>query len=369
MAKYEDKKWFLAVLGSVLGLGIILLAHYGNPGNMGLCTICFLRDIAGSLGLHQAAVVQYFRPEIVGIVLGAFGMAVLGRRLNLRSGSSPAIRFALGLIMGVLGLVFLGCTLRMIIRMAAGDISGYVGFVGFILGSWVGISFLRNGFDLGEGTIIRKGDTLVLPTIFLTLFILFLIVPQMFIFSEEGPGSMHAPIILSLIVGLAFGAIGQRVNLCMSGSLRNILSIGDFTAAVPVLGMFFTLLIYNIISGNFAFTAYGPIAHAQHLWNILPMFGIGLASALGGGCPVRQLIKAGSGNGDGLLTTLGIFVGVAMAHNFGLTSAGASEEAIGGPSAAGKIAVLVSLVVLFVIAFWGVAAKKNKEVVSAEQSV
>ena len=32
MAKYEDKKWFLAVLGSVLGLGIILLAHYGNPG-------------------------------------------------------------------------------------------------------------------------------------------------------------------------------------------------------------------------------------------------------------------------------------------------------------------------------------------------
>lgn len=369
MAKYEDKKWFLALLGVVLGLGIMLLAHYGNPGNMGLCTICFLRDIAGSLGLHQAAVVQYFRPEIVGIVLGAFGMAWMSKRLNLKSGSSPAIRFTLGLIMGVLGLVFLGCTLRMIIRMAAGDLSAYVGFVGFIAGSWVGILFLRKGFELGEGTVIRKGDSVIFPSIFLILFILFLVVPQLFIFSQEGPGSMHAPIILSLIVGLIFGAIGQRVNLCMSGSLRNILSVGDFTAALPILGMFLTLLIYNIITGNFAFVAYGPIAHAQHLWNFLPMFGIGLASALGSGCPVRQLIKAGSGNGDGLLTTLGIFVGVAMAHNFGLTAAATSEESVGGPSGAGKIAVLVSLVVLFVIAFWGVAAKKNKEVVSAEQSV
>ena len=36
---------------------------------MGMCIACFIRDIAGALGLHRAAVAQYIRPEIIGIVL------------------------------------------------------------------------------------------------------------------------------------------------------------------------------------------------------------------------------------------------------------------------------------------------------------
>ena len=37
-----------------------------------------------------------------------------------------------------------------------------------------------------------------------------------------------------------------------------------------------------------------------------------------GGCPLRQLILAGEGNGDSAVTVFGMIVGAAFAHNFGL---------------------------------------------------
>ena len=57
--------------GAIIGVLAPLLQKLGNPGNMGICVACFERDIAGGVGLHRAAVVQYIRPEIIGFVLGA----------------------------------------------------------------------------------------------------------------------------------------------------------------------------------------------------------------------------------------------------------------------------------------------------------
>jgi TusA-related sulfurtransferase len=56
--------------GIFVGAFAPLLQWWGNPGNMGICVACMERDIAGALGLHRAAVVQYIRPEIIGFVLG-----------------------------------------------------------------------------------------------------------------------------------------------------------------------------------------------------------------------------------------------------------------------------------------------------------
>ena len=66
----------LAASGAVLGVIAALLAFMGNPKNMAMCIACFVRDSAGAMKLHTAAVVQYMRPEIVGIVCGAFLIAV-----------------------------------------------------------------------------------------------------------------------------------------------------------------------------------------------------------------------------------------------------------------------------------------------------
>jgi len=37
-------------------------------------------------------------------------------------------------------------------------------------------------------------------------------------FSKEGPGSMAAPVAISLAVGLIVGFLAQRTRLCMSGA-------------------------------------------------------------------------------------------------------------------------------------------------------
>ena len=104
----------------IIGAGIIfgvlgaLMVNWGNPANMGICVACFLRDIAGALGLHQAGVVQYLRSEIIGFVLGAFLTAFAFREFRARGGSSPLIRFLLGafVMIGALVLVSLSEVLR-----------------------------------------------------------------------------------------------------------------------------------------------------------------------------------------------------------------------------------------------------------------
>ncbi|MBQ9837067.1 MAG: YedE-related selenium metabolism membrane protein, partial [Oscillospiraceae bacterium] len=62
--------WVL-IAGAVVGIAAVALTALGNPANMGFCIACFLRDIAGATKLHSAAVVQYIRPEIIGLVLGS----------------------------------------------------------------------------------------------------------------------------------------------------------------------------------------------------------------------------------------------------------------------------------------------------------
>jgi len=85
--------------GGIIGVGVAigilapLLQYLGNPANMGVCVACFERDIAGALGLHRAAVVQYIRPEIVGFVLGSLLAAYLFKEFRPRLGSATVVRF------------------------------------------------------------------------------------------------------------------------------------------------------------------------------------------------------------------------------------------------------------------------------------
>ena len=76
--------------GVAVGLAALALTALGNPGSMGFCIACFERDIAGAVGLHSAAKVQYVRPEISGLVLGiCIGIVFLRRGFDLKR-SYPA---------------------------------------------------------------------------------------------------------------------------------------------------------------------------------------------------------------------------------------------------------------------------------------
>ncbi len=85
--EFFNTKKGLFTLGILAGLGAALLAAGGNPKNMAFCIACFIRDIAGSVKLHNAEVVQYFRPEIIGILLGALGISLFTKEYRSKGGS------------------------------------------------------------------------------------------------------------------------------------------------------------------------------------------------------------------------------------------------------------------------------------------
>ncbi|TLD85507.1 YedE family putative selenium transporter, partial [Helicobacter sp. MIT 05-5294] len=116
--------------GIALGVIAPILVYLGNPGNMGMCAACFTRDIAGALNLHQVGIVQYIRPEIIGLILGALLASFLFREFRPRTGSAPIVRFGLGVFAMIGALVFLGCPWRMWLRLSAGDWTAIAGVFG-----------------------------------------------------------------------------------------------------------------------------------------------------------------------------------------------------------------------------------------------
>lgn len=347
MAEFFRSKKGLLVFGLIGGILAAILAATGNPKNMALCIACFIRDSAGAMKLHTTATVQYFRPEIAGIVAGAFLISVAKKEYRSTAGSSPAIRFLLGVLMMIGALVFLGCPLRMVLRMAAGDLNAYVALIGFAAGVGTGAFFLKKGFSLGRAHDTHPASGVVIPTL-LVIGLVISVATALFAASVEGPGSQHAPVILALAAGLIFGAVAQRSRMCFAGSVRDIFLMRDFSLICVIGGLFLAMLVYNIASGNFTFSfADQPVAHSEHLWNILGMYVVGFAAVLAGGCPLRQLILTGQGSSDSACTYLGMLVGAAFVHNFGIASSAA------GTTNAGRIMCIVSIVILFLIAAVG----------------
>ena len=184
--------------GVIVGIAALVLTAFGNPANMGFCIACFLRDIAGALKLHSAGIVQYVRPEIVGIIAGAAGAALIKKEWKAVGGSSPFTRFVLAICVMIGALVFLGCPLRMVIRIGGGDLNAVVGLVGFIAGIFVGTIALKKGFSLKRNYAEPCIDGAWMPVLMVILLVLAGLAPALFAQSTEGPGSMHAPIILAL---------------------------------------------------------------------------------------------------------------------------------------------------------------------------
>ena len=350
---FFKKYWLVLLCGLLIGGAAVLLSAHGNPANMGFCIACFLRDIAGSLKLHQAGVVQYFRPEIVGIVVGACLMALIGKEFKPKAGSSPVIRFTLGATVMIGALVFLGCPLRMVIRIGGGDLNAVIGLVGFILGILLGIVFLKKGFSLGRAYKQSKVEGFTFPVMLTFGFILTFIGVSFFASSESGPGSMHAPWYIALGIGLIVGAIAQRSRLCMVGGIRDAVMFKEFGLLAA-----FGCIILAVLGGNLlraliegvpvsTYIKFGfegqPIAHTEWLWNLLGMTVVGWGCALLGGCPLRQLILAGEGNSDSAITVLGMLAGAAAAHT--LKTASSAD----GTGANGPVATIVCLVFLLIV--------------------
>jgi len=361
LTRFFASRWGIIVAGAIIGILAPLLQYWGNPPNMGICIACFERDIAGALGLHRASVVQYLRPEIMGIVLGAVIAALLFSEWKARGGSAPIVRFILGMLAMIGALVFLGCPWRALLRLAGGDMNAIVGLIGLTVGIAGGVWFLKNGYTLGRARPQRATVGWIMPAIMVFLLILAIWEPQFsevgaIFSSESGPGSMAAPIAISLVAGLLIGFLAQRTRFCTMGSIRDVLLMGD-THLISGLGALVVVaFLMNLILGQFNLGFAGqPVAHSNTLWNFAGMVLAGLAFSLAGGCPGRQLILSGEGDSDAATFVLGMIAGAAFAHNFSLAASPDSVVdgvvKVGGISTWGMIAVVVGIVVCLVIGF------------------
>lgn len=341
------EKLGIILTGAVIGILASLLIFYGNPGNMGVCIACFLRDISGALGLHQATAVQYLRPEIIGIILGAFLSSWLRKERVSQGGSSPILRFFLGLVVMIGALVFLGCPLRLVQRLAGGDLNAIMGLGGFSGGILIGIFFLNRGFSLRRAYPLSKLESNLFPLVSSLLLLLLLTMPLIFNLSEQGPGSLQAPLILSLLSGLIIGALSQRFRLCMVGGIRDLVLFKDYYLILGFGAIFFVALLANLSLGYFkASWLEQPIAHHDGLWNFLGMALVGWGSVLLGGCPLRQLVQGAEGNSDSVITILGMLTGAALAHNFSWAAS------VTGPTFNSKVAVCCAFVFLGLVSFF-----------------
>lgn len=323
------------IAGGLIGLIAVALAYFGNPANMGFCVACFTRDIAGALGFHRAGVVQYIRPEIPGFILGSFISALIFREYSPRGGSSPVVRFGLGVFAMLGALVFLGCPWRAYLRVSGGDWNALYGVGGLIVGVFIGIIFLWNGFSLGASEQNPKAAGLVMPLIAISLLAFLFLAPKFgenapIFFSTSGPGSQHAPVLMALGAGLIVGWLGQRSRFCTVGAVRDFLMMGDGHLLKGIIAFMITAFAANYFLGNFkpGFENQ-PVAHTNQLWNFLGMVLSGLAFTLAGGCPGRQLIMAGEGDSDAGIFIIGMLTGAAVAHNFSAASSGAGIGAYG----------------------------------------
>jgi hypothetical protein len=389
--------------GLFIGAVAAWLVSQGNPGNMGLCIACFLRDITGFFvgGSTNQAAVAYIRPEIIGIILGALGAAIATKEFKPRGGSSTLLRFLLGFIFMSSALVFLGCTVRVWVRLGGGDLTALWGIVGIIAGVVAGIFVLKSGYNLGRAKGLPAWTGWIVPAIAIVLLAFALltqfsgkpdfatltpangkaVVPGEVVVTTDGtvikpadatlvdgavvaadgtvladadkvaatkpmPGGKRAPLFISLLAGLAIGVVAQRSRFCSIGGIRDAILIRRFDLLFGVVGLVIGATVVNMLFGQYNLGFEGqPVAHNDILGNMAAMFIAALSALMLGGCPLRQMIMGSEGDADGASAVVGMVVGAGFTHWAGIASSPAGLTDRAWP------ALAVFAVILAVIAF------------------
>jgi YedE family putative selenium metabolism protein len=334
--------WTVVLVGTLLGALGVMLSVWGNPENSGICVSCFIENSSGALGFHDNPNMQYLRPELIGFVLGSTASALLFREFRSRGGSAPLSRLFLGMFMIFGCAVFIGCPIKLFLRMTAGDLTAVAGVVGLLAGVWAGLKGLANGVELVKPHPGAGSGGQLMPALFLLLLVFFLVRPGFLLFSSKGSAAQHAPWMIALAAGIGLGALAQRSRFCITGSIRDTLLMGFRISAVwGLLAFIGAALVLSLVTGRFHPGLYGqPGAHLDYLWSFLGMGLVGWISVIIGGCPFRQLIKTGEGDADAGLVVVGMFIGGALAQSWGIAATAA------GVSLYGKISILVGFILV-----------------------
>src|SRR5690554_1230821 len=314
--------------GGIIGLLAVILEKFGNPPGTGLCIVCFERDLSGALGFHQTAGGQCVRAEIIGLVLGSTIAALIFGEFKARGGSSPLLRFFLGAFAMIGAIFFMGCPLGIFLRLAGGNLNAVLAVLGLMVGIWIGVGFMKTGFDLGGKQPAPPVNAWLMPVFMLVLLLIFVFDLRV---DNAGapfrswlePSSLSAPLYIGLTAGIIIGFLAQRTRFCMIGAFRDVLLMGYAEFLWGIGAMVVMAWAGNLVSGQLKlrFLQLGTeaaVGFDQYLWSFLGAVLAGLAFTLAGGCAGRQLFLSGEGDGDATIFVFGMFGGAAMVHNFRL---------------------------------------------------
>jgi len=219
--------------------------------------------------------------------------------------------------------------------LGGGDWNALFGIAGVAAGTYVGVLFMRRGFNLSRSTdFLSPYAGWIVPIGMVGLLALVIFNPSFLPTNPPGTWGWEAAAWpLALGAGLIVGALAQRSRMCFMGAWRDIYLVKSGYLMSGVIAAFVGVLVFNVILGQFhpgfaqtgelVVTGWsGPIYEYPPLWNFLSMVLVGLAAALLGACPLRQLVLSGEGDTDAGATVLGMFAGAALVRNFNVTSCG-----------------------------------------------
>lgn len=281
----------------------------------------------------------------MGFLLGAFALSIIRRDFRARGGSAPLVRFLIGFFLMVGCSVFIGCPIKMALRLSAGDLTALAGAAGLLGGVLAGVYYLRRGFYLGTVSRRTSFGGYIMPAAMLLLVAALLSGPAFIGQSKSGPGSLHPAWYYSLAFGLVIGSLAQYSRFCVTGSIRNVLLTKDYSSGLGLAGLFLSAAFLSMAFGRFHVGINDqPGVHLDHLWNFMGLFLVGIGSVLAGGCPFRQLILSGEGDLDAGLTIMGMLFGGGAVYTWSIRST------VAGPTINGKLAVIAGLIFCLLVA-------------------
>lgn len=340
---------FFIITAILIGFSGAILSLYGNPINTGICISCFMENFSGALKLHNNIFMQYIRPELLFISIGSFLMAIVRKEFKARLSSSIIHSFLGGIFMIIGSAVFIGCPIKMLLRLAGGDLNSIAGIAGTIFGVWLGLIYLKNDINTSVFKIVTiKADksALLVPISLIFLLIIYYLKPELFFESQSGPGAEKAPLILASIIGLILGIFSQYSRFCVTGSIRNSLLLKNYTGFIALALLTITALGVNLYSSRFNLGFIGQAgSHNAYLWSFFSMSLVGYIAVLIDGCPFRQLVKMGEGDINAQVAFIGMILGGALVQSFNILSDSS------GPTLMGKIGVLSGIAIFALLSY------------------
>ncbi len=141
------------IAAGLLAVGVQVFFNVKPPPAYGICMACHPRDLVNWIVNHlfgtnwEIAPVSLTFPLLttVGLVLGASFAARRHREFRWVSLGNRARSFVLGLLVMNAALIALGCPTRLLLLSAYGDVLGWIGVIGLVLGIVGGTLLLKKG--------------------------------------------------------------------------------------------------------------------------------------------------------------------------------------------------------------------------------